>query len=108
MAKAESRLAGEGQAADLVQLLELVQHNHRGAGVIPDQSPEIHQSAGEGQLGDDQPVLLAVRLQNRAVGRGKLRGDTEHRHGHACENHSYSSSLHVAKGKAQPTELQGN
>lgn len=28
MAKAESRLAGEGQTADLVQLLKLVQHNH--------------------------------------------------------------------------------
>lgn len=70
-AKAESRLSGEEQAADLVQLLELVQHNHRGAGVIPDQSPEIHQCAGEGQLGDDQPVLLAVCLQNRAVGRRK-------------------------------------
>lgn len=67
-AKAESVLLGEGRAADLVQFLELVQHNHRCAGVIPDQSPEIHQRAGEGQLGDDQSVLLGVRLQNTPVG----------------------------------------
>lgn len=54
-------------AANLVQLLELIEHNYRRAGVIPDQSPEIHQRGGERQLGDDDSLLLGVRLQNTGL-----------------------------------------
>lgn len=52
-------------AADLVQLLELIQHNYRCTSVIPDQRPEIHQRGGERQLGDDDSLLLGVGLQKR-------------------------------------------
>lgn len=93
-------------STDLVQLLELVQHNHRCAGIIPDQSPEIHQRGGERQLGDDESVLIGVCLQKhtRVVGGKRL----HHPHpGDPFQLLLPLSSQGSAGPGAEPKETQG-